>query len=170
MTPPSIKTTRSATSRAKPISCVTTTMVMPPRASSRMTELGVEGGGRLVKEHHVRVHGERPRDGDALLLAAGELTWPIVGAIGQAYTLELIKRHALRLLTAAFEYMYLREHHILFCREMGKEVELLKNHPHAFAQSTYIASRVSNHGTLEPNAPVRRILETIKTPEQRRLA
>ena len=35
--PSSRKTIRSHTSRAKPISCVTTTIVIPPRASSRMT-------------------------------------------------------------------------------------------------------------------------------------
>ena len=37
ITPPSITATTSATSRAKPISCVTTIMVMPSRASSFMT-------------------------------------------------------------------------------------------------------------------------------------
>ena len=38
MTPPSMKITRSATSRAKAISWVTTNMVMPSLASRRMTE------------------------------------------------------------------------------------------------------------------------------------
>src|SRR5690606_41738906 len=37
MTPPSMNTTRSATWRAKPISWVTTSMVMPSSASLRMT-------------------------------------------------------------------------------------------------------------------------------------
>ena len=37
MTPPSMKTTRSATSRAKAISWVTTSIVMPSRASLRIT-------------------------------------------------------------------------------------------------------------------------------------
>ena len=35
--------------------------------------LGVQGGGGLVKEHHLGLHGQGPDDGDALLLAAGEL-------------------------------------------------------------------------------------------------
>src|SRR5262249_2618442 len=37
ITPPPMKITRSATSRANPISCVTTIIVMPSRARSRMT-------------------------------------------------------------------------------------------------------------------------------------
>src|SRR5690606_12180480 len=32
-------------------------------------QLGVEGGGRLVEEHHVRLHRQRPGDGHPLLLA-----------------------------------------------------------------------------------------------------
>ncbi len=36
-------------------------------------ELGVEGAGRLVEQHHLGVHRQRPGDGDPLLLAAGEL-------------------------------------------------------------------------------------------------
>ena len=36
-------------------------------------QLGVERRGRLVKAQDIRRHGERTRDGDALLLAAGEL-------------------------------------------------------------------------------------------------
>ena len=35
-------------------------------------ELGIERGGRLVEQHQPRLHGQRPSDGDALLLAARE--------------------------------------------------------------------------------------------------
>ena len=54
-----MKSTRSPTSRAKPISWVTTTIVMPPAASSRITsstsfdQLGVEGAGDLVEQHRL---------------------------------------------------------------------------------------------------------------------
>src|SRR5665647_466118 len=33
--------------------------------------LRIERRGRLVEQHHIRLHRQRPRDGDALLLAAG---------------------------------------------------------------------------------------------------
>ena len=75
-TPSSMNTTRSATSRAKPISWVTTTIVMPSRGQLAhhvehlLDQLGVERAGDLVEQHHVRVHRQRPRDRDALLLAA----------------------------------------------------------------------------------------------------
>jgi hypothetical protein len=35
-------------------------------------QLGVEGGGRLVEQQHLGLERQRPGDGDALLLAAGQ--------------------------------------------------------------------------------------------------
>ncbi len=84
-----MKTTRSATPRANAISWVTTIMVVPSSASVRITpstspdQLGVQGGGRLVEEHQLRLHGQRAGDRHPLLLTAGELRGIEVGAIGQ---------------------------------------------------------------------------------------
>src|SRR5215470_3760345 len=74
--PSSIIATRSAALRANPISCVTTIIVVPARASSSMTESTspVTSGSRaLVEEHQGRLHRQRPRDRHALLLPAREL-------------------------------------------------------------------------------------------------
>ena len=43
----------------------------------------VERAGRLVAQQQLRVFRKRPRDGDALLLAAGELRWEILQPILQ---------------------------------------------------------------------------------------
>ena len=73
------KQTSSATSRAKPISCVATTMVSPVCLSSASSdedladELRVERAGHLVEQHHGGLADEGAGDRDALLLAAGEL-------------------------------------------------------------------------------------------------
>ena len=77
--PPSMKTMRSATWRAKPISWVTTTMVMPSSARSTMTSstsLIISGSRAEVGSSNsmiLRVHAQRPGDRHPLLLAAGEL-------------------------------------------------------------------------------------------------
>ena len=79
-----MKITRSPTSRANCISCVTTSMVMPSRArvahddEHLADELRVESRGDLVEEHDVRLHHQRPRDGDPLLLTARELVRMLV--------------------------------------------------------------------------------------------
>ena len=71
--------TRSATSRAKPISWVTHIIVMPSAGQAAHDRqdlahhLGIERAGRLVEQHRGRLHGERACDRHALLLAAGKL-------------------------------------------------------------------------------------------------
>ena len=97
-TPPSMNTTRLATSRAKPISCVTTTMVMPSCASCFITSStsrtisGVECAGRLVEQHHVRLHGKRTRNGNALLLSAGKLYRISASSVAQADSCQQLVR------------------------------------------------------------------------------
>ena len=92
--PSSIIATRSAASRAKPISCVTTIIVIPSlgellhHLEHLADHLRVERARRLVEEHQRRVHGERARDRDPLLLAAGELAGIDVALVGEADALE----------------------------------------------------------------------------------
>ena len=59
--------------------------------------LGVERGGGLVEEHDPRLHGERARDGDALLLAAGEVGGIVPRLVGDADPRQERARGLLRL-------------------------------------------------------------------------
>ena len=92
--PSSMNTTRSAAARAKPISWLTTIMVMPLSRrlahdlEHRADQLGIERAGRLVEQHHPRLERDRARDGDPLLLAARQLARRVAGAIGEADPLQ----------------------------------------------------------------------------------
>ena len=85
-----MNTTRSATWRAKFISWVTTSMVMPRAgevAHHRQhlaDQLGIQRAGDLVEQHRLGLHRQRAGDGDALLLAAGELLGIVVAACRRA--------------------------------------------------------------------------------------
>ena len=101
-TPSSMKTSWSPTSRAKPISWVTTTMVMP---SSRQLlhgvedladEFGIQGAGGLVEQHQLGVHGQGAGDGDALLLPAAELRRVGRGLVSQPDRGRAVRGHARR--------------------------------------------------------------------------
>ena len=50
------------------------TLAVEPRdrLHDRRRRAGVDAGGRLVEQQELRLGGERPRDQDALLLAAGQ--------------------------------------------------------------------------------------------------
>ena len=73
-----MNTTRSATWRAKPISCVTQTIVMPVSARPIMvssTSLIISGSSAEVGSSNSMIFGfmhKRARDRHALLLAAGQ--------------------------------------------------------------------------------------------------
>ncbi len=74
-----MKTTRSHTSRAKRISCVTISSVIPSAASPRMTlehlvdEFRIQRRGDLVAQQRGGLHRQRPGNRHALLLPAREL-------------------------------------------------------------------------------------------------
>ena len=86
-----MNTTRFATWRAKPISWVThqhghaVLGELHHGVEHLLDHLGVERRGRLVEQHDLRVHAERARDRDALLLAAGELARIFVRLLGDLH-------------------------------------------------------------------------------------
>lgn len=50
--------------------------------------LRIESGGRFIEEHDLRLHRERAGDGDALLLATGELRRVFVCLVGNPHAVE----------------------------------------------------------------------------------
>ena len=97
---------------------------------------GVQVPGRLVGEEELRAVDQRPRDGHALLLAAGELRGFVVHAVAQAHALEHLRR---ALAPFAFRpgvgRVADRHHHVLQRARPRKQVERLEDEAdHAVAQ------------------------------------
>src|SRR5215831_1532180 len=67
----------------------------PHDLQHRAHELGIERAGRLVEQHDARLERDGAGDGDALLLAAGELARRVAGAVGEPDPVE--RRHSERL-------------------------------------------------------------------------
>src|SRR5206468_6392449 len=81
-----------------------------PNLRTRLdAQLGIEIRQRLVHEDQRRLDDDGARNGDALLLAAGELTWQLVLLTGELHELERVRyarrhrggRHAAHLQTEA---------------------------------------------------------------------
>ena len=95
--------------------------------------LGVKGAGGLVEQDHVRVHGQRTGNGDALLLTAGEALGVGVGLVSQT--------HARQQLVGAgrdgFLVLQLQQAgcqlKVLFHGQVGEQVEVLEHHAHLLA-------------------------------------
>ena len=67
----------------------------------RLAGRRVEIAGRLVGEQHVRLGDERARNGDALLLAAGQLPRVVTDAAGEADAAEHSRGGRARVAAAA---------------------------------------------------------------------
>ena len=131
---------------------------------------GIEGARRLVKQNHVRVHGQRAGDGDTLLLPAGELIGILQLTAGKPHPSQ--ERHAgvIRLLLRFFEDVHRREHQIFDDRQVPEQVERLEHHPHPPTGQRQIVFRSGNVDAVEQNLPFRRTIQHVDTADQRRFS
>src|SRR3569623_1844351 len=107
-----MKMTRLATLRAKPISWVTTIMVMPTRARSTMTSrtsLTISGSSAEVGSSNSITMGSiaRARDRVALLLATGQLRRKLLRLLLEADPLQQGHALGLRLVVRPPEHLFL---------------------------------------------------------------
>ena len=87
--------------------------------------LRVEVAGRLVGEHDGRLRDERARDGDALLLAAGELGGAVAAAVVQADLVRAGRRRSP--CRASRPAMRERQEHVLVGGQHRQQVEELED-------------------------------------------
>src|SRR5665647_1078012 len=91
-------------------------------------ELGVQRAGRLVEEHELGLHRERPGDRDPLLLAAGQVRRIVVGPIGEADAGQELARLLLHACPGQSLHPDRRLHHVLQRRHVREQVEALEHH------------------------------------------
>jgi hypothetical protein len=155
---------------------VTTTIVMPSRASCRhdlqhlVDHLRVERRGRLVEEHHLRVHGQRPGDRHPLLLAAGELRGVLVRLVGDAHPVQQLHRPPRGLRLAALADLDLGERHVLQDGLVGEQVERLEDHADLGPQPRQGLALLGQRPAVDHDRAGVDGLQPVDRPAQRRLA
>ncbi|KAG1168118.1 hypothetical protein G6F35_017533 [Rhizopus arrhizus] len=90
--------------------------------------LGVKRRGRLVKQHHHRVHRQRARDRHALLLAARQFAGVLVLVRRQAYALKQRQRPHAGLVLAPAQHLDLAQAQVLGHRQVREQFEVLEHH------------------------------------------
>ena len=127
---------------------------------------GVECAGRLVKQHDLRLHRQRPHNGHALLLPAGELRGIGTGAVGKSHALQ--KRHGLllRLGPGHFLDAYRRHRQVLQNRFMGKEVEMLEHHAHFLPVQRKIHLFPRDIHAVEQDRAGGRLFQQVQAPQE----
>src|SRR6478672_3718920 len=135
-----------------------------------LDHLRVECGGRLVEEHHLRLHRQCTGDRDPLLLAAGELSGVLLGLVADADPVEQLARLLLGgflLLPADLDRA---ERDVLEDRLVGEEVEALEHHPDLGAQRGEGLALLRQRLAVERDRALVDRLEAVDRAAQRRLA
>jgi hypothetical protein len=138
-----------------------------------MPDLGVEGGQRLVEQQHPWLDGERPGQGDPLLLAPGQLVRELAGLRRQPDHLEQLVRTPPPLGRAHLAHPQ-AEPHVLQRGHVREQAVALEHHAHVALGRRHRRDVLAVHGhraavrDLEPGQdPQRRGLAAAGRAEQR---
>ena len=113
--------------------------------------LRVQCGGRLIEQHHIRIHRQRAHDCNSLLLSAGELCRISALLVRQTNPTQQLTRLLLRLLLAHQPQFNRSKGDILKDGHVRKEVKLLEHHSHLAADLLNIAARRGDVVSLKPD-------------------
>ena len=94
-------------------------------------KLRVQGRGRLVKEHDIRLHAEGSGNGHTLLLTAGKLAWVVVFPVAEAHLGKELAGIGQDFGLLHSLHMHRRLNEVLHHCHVGEKVELLEHHAHA---------------------------------------
>jgi hypothetical protein len=111
---------------------------------------------------------KRPRDGHALLLAAGELAGLLARLLGYAHAREIGHGPLLRLGARQAAHPHRAEGEVLQHRQVREQVELLEHHAHLAPRR--IGGRVVEHRALDADRPSVVALQPVDAADQGGLA
>src|SRR3954466_6525829 len=134
-----------------------------------LDHLRIERGGRLVEEHDLRPHGERTRDGDALLLSARELAGIFVRLLGDANALEQVHGERAGLSRWHAPYANGGKRDVLQDREMREKVERLEHHADLGAHRVQRRRGIVELMAVDDDTPALMALEPAHAADERRL-
>ena len=93
-----------------------------------LDHLRIKRRGRLVEQHDLRLHAQRPRDRHPLLLAAGQLAGIFLRLLGNFHPAQIVHRQRFRLGPRRLAHPDRRQHAVLQHGQMREQVERLEHH------------------------------------------
>ena len=132
--------------------------------------LRVEGGGRLVEQHYLGVHGQRPGDGHPLLLAARQLAGVLVGLLGDAHPFQQTHRRLLGLGPGLVADPDRRQGDVGQHGQVGEEVELLEHHSDLPSDGVDVAQVLGELDPVHHDPPLLVFFEVVDAADEGRFA
>ncbi len=107
-----------------------------------VAQLRIERGGRLVEQHHFRLHRQRAGNRHALLLAARQFRRVMVGALRQTDFGQQLARQLFRIGLLRAAYADRAEGDIFQRRQVREQIELLEHHAGFLADQPIVHFRI----------------------------
>ena len=133
-------------------------------------EFGIEGRRDLVEQHHLGVHGQRPGDGDALLLAAGELVGIRIGAGSETESGQHLQRVGACLALRDLQHLARTDGDVVGDRHVREQIEALEHHADAASDRVRVEAGLGDVDTVEQHLAVVDRFEHVDAAQERRLA
>ena len=143
-------------------------------------ELGVQRGRRLVEQHQLRLHRQRPRDRHPLLLPAGQLTRVALRLVAESHALQEFHRALPHLGLRLAADLDRRLHDVFQRRHVREQVEALEHHADVLAlEGDFLLPQlvqlvatlpVPDEHAVDVQPPGVDLLEVVDAAQQRRLA
>ncbi|EOD70532.1 6-pyruvoyl-tetrahydropterin synthase [Amycolatopsis vancoresmycina DSM 44592] len=135
-----------------------------------LDHLRVQRRGRLVEQHDLGPHRQRPRDGDALLLATRKLRRVLVGLVGDADALQQLHRRLARFGLRGLADLHRREHDVLDDGLVREQVERLEHHADVGPQRGQCLALGGQRDAVDGDLARVDRLQPVDRPAQGRLA
>ncbi|MCY1432181.1 hypothetical protein D9M71_481710 [compost metagenome] len=130
----------------------------------------VERRGRLVEQHHLRLHAQRTGDGHALLLAAGQARGVFLGLLTDADLGQQRPRLLLTLGLAALAHDLLRQAEVFQHGHVREQVEVLEDHADFAAIGVDVGLRVGQVDAVDAHRTGVELLQAVQAAQEGRLA
>ena len=131
---------------------------------------GVQRAGGLVAQKHLGIGGQGPGDGDALLLAAGELGRIGIGLVGQPHDLQQLQGPAFGLGRASSGDLQ-GEADIFQAGALHQQIKLLEDHADTAALLPQLSGAEGGHiRPVDDHLPGAGPFQQVDAPHQRGLA
>ena len=131
---------------------------------------GVKGCSHFIEQQNFRVHRQCADDGDALLLATGQLPRVASGLVQQVHAVQQGLGFLLYLVFGTLGHLERSQHNVVQHGQMREQLIALEYHADALAQTRQPLAAVGDSLIAQADAPALGGLQRVDAAQQRALA
>ncbi len=130
----------------------------------------VQRRGRLVEQHDLRLHAQRPGNRHTLLLATRELPWELVRLLRNAYPLKVVHGDFLGLAPWHLAHPHRCQGAVFQNAQVREQVEVLEDHAHLPADRFDLLEVIGQFHAIDHDAALLVFLQAVEAADGGRLA